>query len=87
MFHKHVEKILEEKDLSPHDIKLALARGGHMARTATTSHSAKATGMGLHNPSQLMAESDARKAKATRQAYYRRERAQARNERRDAGAS
>lgn len=75
VFHKHIEKLLAERDLSPHDVKAALAHGGHMARSKTTSHSAKAAAMGLHYPSQLMPEADALKAKAQRNAYYAAERA------------
>ena len=46
------EKVLTESELDKADVEAALARGGHMARTATKTRTPKAKAMGLDTPSQ-----------------------------------
>jgi len=68
LVHRHREKILQESELSKHDIVIATACGGHMPRQITTSHSVKAEHMGLQRPTQFMgSKEEAKAAHATRE--------------------
>jgi hypothetical protein len=67
---RHREKVLTEGDLDVEDIATVRACGGHMARRAVHSHSAKADAMGLHSPTQLMKPKQAIKERAKRNKAY-----------------
>ena len=52
---RKLEKVLLEREMDPADVEEAMKRHGHMARTATKSHGAKAKAIGLDTPSQARA--------------------------------